>query len=207
MFSFTKRPERFLDFNGQKLELDLSFNNVIASYSIIENKELSDEERINQAFKRLFNDKGATFDMSLKGEMVNSIFTYLSKRPYDFESIGNADGGEQEPVIDFEQDAGAIYASFMEQYGIDLNKELGRMHWDTFIALFDNLNGDTAINRIVGYRQDDLSGYEDDQKGLAHASEMKEYYKLDKVREMEKENMGKMSGNAQSIFDSLFNQK
>lgn len=209
MYSFTKRPEESINVLGEELRANLSFDNVIASYSILEDKSLSDEQKIERCFSKLIVGH-EEFDMSLKSEVVNSLFGYLSKRPYSYHNDGGEEGDDTNelPMLDFEQDAGAIYASFMDQYGIDLNEHLGKMHWDVFIALFMNLNGETAINRIMSYRQDDLSGYDDDPDGLAHAADMKELYKLDKVREIENDpSKDKMTGNAQSIFDSIFNSK
>lgn len=207
MFSFTKTPETKLSFLGREYRLDLSFNVVIEAFGVTDNQDLSDEEKVDKCFNLLVKDDFAYDDLSIKAEVISSLFGYLGKRPYGYDDDSDEDNTIKPiPNIDFEQDAGAIYASFLDQYGIDLNQQLNRMHWDTFIALFDNLSGDTAINQIISYRQDDLTDYEDDAKGLARASELKEHYKLDKVRKLEEdETRDKFSGNAQSIFSSMFN--
>lgn len=210
MYSFTKRPEETINVLGDEMRLDLSFNNVISTYSILEKSDISDEDKVQQCFKKLVNDT-SSLSISVKSEIVGSIFDYLAERPYSEpvdESEQSSSGQQDLPIVDFEQDAAAIYASFMEQYGIDLNEHLGKMHWDVFIALFTNLGVETPIKRIISYRQDDLSGYDDDPNGLAHAAEMKELYKLDKVRAIENDSTrDKMTGNAQSVFDSIFNSK
>jgi hypothetical protein len=208
MYSFTKPPEKSIELAGQRYKVNFAFDNVIGAFSLMDNQELSDEEKINQCFDLLIVSEFPYDQLSIKSAIIRDLFKYLGKRPY-----GQATEEDEEdtpnplPFVDFEQDAGAIYASFYAQYGIDLNSQRQRMHWDAFIALFDNLSSDTAIRQIIGYRMDDLTGYDDDNEGFARASELKEYYKLDKIKEIEDdETRDKFSG-GQSMFDSFFNQR
>ena len=52
-------------------------------------------------------------------------------------------------TLDWEQDAEYIYAAFLQQYGIDLEKE--HPHWHKFLALFYGLVG-TKLNDIMAAR-------------------------------------------------------
>lgn len=65
---------------------------------------------------------------------------------------GRDDDGEQ--LIDFQQDAGVIYASFRQQYGIDLAKET--LHWWAFRMLLSGLGEGTALGSRVQLRTLDL---------------------------------------------------
>ena len=58
------------------------------------------------------------------------------------------EGGE--PLFDFEQDAGAIYASFRAQYGLNLLRE--PLHWFEFRELLAGLDEQTAFGARVRLR-------------------------------------------------------
>lgn len=64
----------------------------------------------------------------------------------------------------------------MEQYGIDLIKEQGKLHWDKFKALLDGLGPDTQFRRIVTIRQRTTDGLEGEE--LAALMEQQQYYRL-----------------------------
>lgn len=61
---------------------------------------------------------------------------------------------ENERLLDFEMDAGVIYASFMQQYGIDLVSE--KMHWWKFRMLLAGLGEGTPLGNRVQLRTLDL---------------------------------------------------
>lgn len=80
----------------------------------------------------------------------------------------------KEPVYSFAQDAPYIYAAFKEQYGIDLTEV--EMHWWKFMALFESLNEDTKMSRIMYYRKVSTSGLPKEKR--AFLNEMKKLYKI-----------------------------
>lgn len=83
----------------------------------------------------------------------------------------------REPAYSFTQDAPYIYAAFKEQYGIDLTE--ARMHWWKFMALFESLNEDTKMSRIMYYRKASTSGLPKEKR--AFLNEMKKLYKIKEV--------------------------
>ena len=64
---------------------------------------------------------------------------------------------EDDPVMDFEQDADAIYASFRQQYGIDLIRE--PLHWMEFRLLLRGLCENTKFGELLKLRQLDPNDY------------------------------------------------
>lgn len=69
----------------------------------------------------------------------------------------NLDGIEKdnksvESVFDINFDSGAIYASFLSQYGIDLIK-IKSFHWFVFNVLLQNLGDDTPLQNRVKLRK------------------------------------------------------
>lgn len=115
-----------------------------------------------------------TFDNVLR--FYQLLGEYVSASPYG-NDVKNSDS-TQVPIryFSFTQDAPAIYASFMEQYGIDLIKEQGKLHWDKFKALLDGLGPDTQFRRIVTIRQRTTDGLEGEE--LAALMEQQQYYRL-----------------------------
>ena len=59
-------------------------------------------------------------------------------------------------TMDFEQDAGLIYAGFLQAYGIDLFQERNRMDWRIFIELVRGLPEGTEFSRVVKIRCTDI---------------------------------------------------
>jgi hypothetical protein len=60
-----------------------------------------------------------------------------------------------EPVMDFEQDAEAIYTSFRQQYGIDLIRET--LHWHEFRMLLRGLGSETKFGELLRIREMDIN--------------------------------------------------
>lgn len=82
---------------------------------------------------------------------------YLNHPPPDADSLftafvagDGATGGDEPPLIDFELDAGAIYASFRMQYGLDLLT--AKLHWFAFRELLAGLDEHTPLGLRVRLR-------------------------------------------------------
>ena len=81
----------------------------------------------------------------------------------------------------FKQDAPLIYAAFRQQYDIDLKKTLNReLHWWEFIALFEALNEDTKMAKVIYWRTCDISGLSKKQK--EHVLKMRGLYQLEEAQ-------------------------
>lgn len=75
----------------------------------------------------------------------------------------------------FCQDAPYIYAAFLEQYNIDLC-DIGYMHWWKFCAMFESLNENTQMSKIMYYRKVSTTGMSKDRRFFIN--EMKKRYRL-----------------------------
>lgn len=81
----------------------------------------------------------------------------------------------KDPAYVFSQDAAYIYAAFREQYGIDLT-QVESLHWWKFMALFESLDEDTKMSRIMYYRQASTSGMPKSRRSFIN--EMKKLYRI-----------------------------
>lgn len=71
--------------------------------------------------------------------------------------ITTGDSDDADPAkMDFEQDADAIYSSFMMDYGIDL-LDIEFLHWYKFQALLGGLSEKTALQGRIQLRELDTS--------------------------------------------------
>lgn len=191
MLSLTRSLGNEFIYKGNSFKLDLSFDVVLRFYEMLDDKRLSDSDKVMTAFEMFLNQSPNDADFVVTAfEQINK---YISMKPYgnDADDGGNViDNGH---LYSFQQDAEAIYSSFLEQYHIDLIDKQGKLHWDKFKALFQGLGPKTYLQRIIDIRTYDTS----DLKGeaLAKINEAKQYYELDvnktqEAKEMQFANLG-----------------
>lgn len=77
-------------------------------------------------------------------------------------------------AYDFEQDAEALYTSFLQAYRIDLSMD--KVHWWRFRRLMFGLPADTPFSQRLHYRTADTSSMGKEQK--KHYSKMKRLYAI-----------------------------
>lgn len=84
-------------------------------------------------------------------------------------------GGNEKPCFDLEYDFGYVNAAFMHSYGIDLREK--NIHWWMFWELFEALDPEEKIMKIIYYRSCDLNDIKnkDEKKRIR---KMKELYAL-----------------------------
>jgi len=90
-------------------------------------------------------------------EAANAMWDFFSGA--EKQGSKTKDGRCDKRLFDFSQDAEAIYASFLYDYGIDLN--CTDMHWHQFLALFRNLSPDSPFMRVVALRSIDVDEIKD----------------------------------------------
>ena len=73
------------------------------------------------------------------------------------------------PPMDFEFDADVMYASFLQQYGIDLLR-VERLHWYAFLTLLRGLGEGTALSARLYVRGRDTSKLRGKEKQSAEAA-------------------------------------
>lgn len=175
MSLLTEYPSSLLRYNGHRIRMCCSYDNVLEVQRLYKDPSLSDLEKADQALVML---TGSPFRLWLMGEgekiqLLNKIYEEqirIPKKP----SVG-----KRIRSFDFELDAEYIYASFLQDYGMDLVKEQGRLHWKQFVALFQGLTSKTKIKEIMRIRAMDVpepNGH--NQKEIQNIMELKTYYAL-----------------------------
>lgn len=177
MLSLTQPLGNEFVYASKTYHLDLAFDTVLRFYEMLDDKRLNDADKIATAFEMFFGEPVTDGDFAL--DAFQQISKYLSMKPY-----GNDDEEDDERVAkdprrlySFKQDAEAIFASFYQQYGINLVQEQGKLHWDEFKALFQGLGPQTWFERILDIRTKDTKDLEGE--ALSKLIEAKQLYELD----------------------------
>lgn len=114
----------------------------------------------------MFDEPQKLSDVSMR-EIIFAFMDFLSCKPCE-QTIASGDE-QSDPVergpeiLSYKIDAPYIIAGFLQCYGIDL-LEIPYMHWWKFKMLFDGLNEETTIKKMVYYRSVDLSEIKDKEE-------------------------------------------
>lgn len=169
-----------------------AFDIVLEIQNLYRETDLTDFEKIECALKMLVkNDWNLRlFSHVEKVALMTEIsrkFIQVKKRPKMKQN--------PVPVLDFEEDGDYIYASFMQEYGIDLIDQQGKLAWKKFLWLFNGLSPETKIKQVMRIRGMEIPKYTGkNMKQIQEIQELKSYYALP-IR----------GGGGQSGLDLLFN--
>lgn len=132
--------------------------------------------------------------LSLTPHETQGIFERLAwfmRGGEDAEEAAPRGGKSKERVLDYEKDIDALYAAFLQSYGVDLYEYkngmplIKTMHWWKFLALANNLPpGSTLVDYYMHYRGLDVSKLsrktDADKKHVQQIIDIKLRVRLDK---------------------------
>lgn len=174
-----------------KIMVNPAFDTVLEIQKLFREEELTETEKLDISLRMLVRNEWnlRMFTSSEKDMLLNRIYKQcinVKKRP--------SMRPQPVPVLDFEEDGEYIYASFLQDYRIDLIDRQGELPWRKFIALFDGLTDDTKIKKVMKIRGMEIPEYNGhNQKQIQNIIELQSYYALP-VR----------GGGGQSGLDALF---
>jgi hypothetical protein len=138
-------PEK-VEIEGEEVEINTDYRNVLLYFRMLKDEELEERDKVDIAIRLFFKSVPKDIEKAIKYINEEYIVSWGRKKIRKF-----GQRGLERAVFDFEQDGGLIFASFWQEYGIDLRKE--KMHWRAFKALFDGLSEGTALRRVIQFRQ------------------------------------------------------
>ncbi|EEW9887867.1 hypothetical protein HFV79_002112 [Listeria monocytogenes] len=184
-------------YENEDYQLDLTFDNVLRVLELNGDTRLEDYFRVNLAIEVLFENETpwSQFDEDNPYQSIQEkilvlldIFeNYIVKDDakgiqYDIDGnkmpVATGEGEEEQAYYSLTQDSDYIYASFLQDYNIDLIDARGKLHWYKFRALFDSLRDDTAIKSIMNIRQTELPTGKGSEKEREALIKLKNHYKL-----------------------------
>ena len=133
-------PESITDADGTVYSVDADFRTVLRCIRVCTDPDVEAKDALYMLMMWFF-----------KGVLVPNATALFS----EFIDSGIEDDGDP-AKMDFEQDADAIYSSFMMDYGIDL-LDVPFLHWKKFQALLSGLSDKTALQCRMQLRDLDTS--------------------------------------------------
>ncbi len=141
------------DFKGHEMAVDTRVKTALSCLFFLRRRDVSDNARAEFCSRSLFG-MGYGEVLSKTGctpaELDGQMGRFLAGAPKaERKTADNL--ADSKPVFDFVQDSGSIIAAFRQNYGLSM-LEVQRMHWWEFLALFENLSGETMFSRIKDIR-------------------------------------------------------
>ena len=172
----TDYEEDAVVYDGKRYTLDLAYDAVLNVKRMYQDSNLEEVTKLEAALEILLDPPGQASRLSLKsaGELLEIIFEEKI-----IEKPRNVVPSNPVRLVDFELDGEYIYASFLQDYGIDLIEQQGKLGWKKFLALFDGLSEKTKMREVMKIRGMELPRPNRfNQKEIQKLQEMKAYYAL-----------------------------
>jgi len=191
MFKLTDTLINEIEINGRMYSLDMSFDNILSLIDMLNDKELDDVTQILTGIEMLVTEP-LECPIEEKAEIFFKLYETLidgnKEDDVEYDIEGNpmpVQSKEKEvDIYDIAQDAEYIYASFLQDYGMDLFEQQGILHWDKFKALLVGLRDDTKFKKVLEIRQMPLPKGKGTGEQRKQVEELKKAYAL-KPREQE----------------------
>jgi Bacteriophage Gp15 protein len=158
--------------------VDMSFDNILRIFQMFQDDLIADHRKMTLAIQMLvINESELEFS---DFDEIPKLFSMLMKRFLDIDVTKKSEDGKQTKTFDYEKDAELIYASFFAVYKIDLFEMQGKLHWKKFNALLSNLNDESPLKKVIGYRTMKIpSSKEASKEYISHIRKMKRIYSLE----------------------------
>lgn len=195
-------PE-YIEINEKKYKINTDFKIAIECNRIAEDKNIGDLERSLAIIYLLFGDEAIN-----DGKNNIKLYTKILELAKKYLLCGKEYNTEanSKPDMDFIEDYGYIWASFMSDYnGLDLDNV--NMHWYKFMDLMNGLSnselGDCCIlNRIRNLRNFDLKDIKD-AKEKEKIKKAQKQVALKKYQNVKKEATKEQLKSAEEFYKAL----
>lgn len=170
--------------NGTTYDIDLSFDNVLRLYDLLNDGDIPDIKKSETGLIMLIGDDLGDCEPQEKVDIFVELFENTVGReakdnqPVDLDGNPMPSNEENEKVYSLKEDAAYIYASFMSDYGIDLIDQQGKLHWLKFRALLQGLTDGSKFLRVVEIRTMELPTGKGSGKQREQVKKLKNQYAL-----------------------------
>lgn len=161
--------------------LNLAFDNVLRLLDLIKDPLIDDNTKIITGNEMLLGEQ-LELNIEEQAEIFKFIFQHFIGDGEEPEEALDIEGNplpqvateSNEKIYSIDEDADFIFASFYQDYGIDLIEVQGTLHWKKFRALLGGLRKDTRFKEVLEIRTMELP------KGKGTAKERERIRKLKK---------------------------
>ena len=156
MFKLHEKLETEVEIDGEVYEVNLAFDNVMLLLTIVDDRSLTDEEKVDAGIYTLLGTQlELEIDQRVKvfEALMENFIQGSDKRGLQVDLEGNVmPEVNRKPVYDLFHDGEYIYSSFRQAYGMNLLEEQGRLDWREFKALLRDLPDDTKLKQVIDIR-------------------------------------------------------
>lgn len=190
MFSIFLKNKHEVEYKGEILEYNDSFDTILKVFLLSKDKEATDVDKITISISLLFGEEIAkSLPIEKQFELYCLVAEDLngSKEQGHSELLTDIEGNvipveliaeeEHERLVSFTQDSEEIFSSFLQQYGIDLIEQQGKLSYCKFIALLRNIGEDTPLGKLEKIRS-----YKPDTETKNYDLEMKKLQSIVAIR-------------------------
>lgn len=164
------------------LKIDTNFRSFILYELLMQDNKVEIEDKIALALNIFYKE----IPKDIK-KAIDVINWFYARGDIDKKEAKISKENTKKKIYSYEHDANYIYSAFLSQYRLDLN-EIEYLHWWKFKSLFEGLNEENQICKIMGYRAVDLSKIKDKETKNKY-KKLKQAWSLpDERTEEEKEN-------------------
>lgn len=185
----TDYEDHTICFRGREYILDLAYDTVLNIQRMFRERKMDDADLLMEALK-LFGIPEKAILLSAQEEAADLLQEIFEQK---VQTKTRPKVGKQKKLFDFEDDGEYIYASFMQDYGIDLIDMQGKLPWRRFIALFQGLSDKTKIKEVMRIRGMEVpEPTKTNQKEIQNLMELKAYYALNYQEDNGKEGLERL---------------
>lgn len=159
--------------DGTECPINSGFRTVLRCYELQGDNEILSGDSLLEIL-RLFYGRRRMYTQGHIDQMLWFFACGREKKKKHFPR--KIAGLNDKQPFDFNEDADLIYAGFLQQYGIDLQKE--DMHWWKFMILLENLGSETRLQKIMEYRTIDTASKHLSKEQRKYYQAMQGYYGL-----------------------------
>lgn len=184
MFDLAYPINDTVEINGTDYTLDMSFDNVLRLFDLLEDETIHDLQKSVTGLKMLINDDLKDYEPHERTEIFVQLFKQTvgkeaeDNQPVDIQGNPMPSNNKDEKVYSIKEDAPYIFAGFYQEYGIDLFEQQGKLHWNKFKAMLMSLRKDTRFKEIIEIRTMDLPSGKGSGKQREEVKKLKKQYAL-----------------------------
>ncbi len=176
--------EDTVEINGTTYDIDLSFDNVLRLYDLLNDSDVPDDKKTETGLIMLIGDDLDSFEPQEKVDIFVELFENTvgkeakENQPVDLDGNPMPSNDKEEKVYSLKEDADYVFASFYQDYGIDLHEMHGKLHWEKFKALLGGLRKDTRFKEVIEIRTMELPTGKGSAKQRENIQKLKRHYAL-----------------------------
>ena len=183
------------------IPINLSYNRVLKVADAFRDPEIDVETKNVIALKIFFDIKEEQLEAKKLVLYLNLLPKVLEILGYDLKTAESGNlkkKNDDEKVADLSVDNDRIYASFLQDYGIDLVDEIDNMHYFKYRMLVSNLSSNTALSQAIEIRTAEIPA-----PNKHNTAQRLKLIKLKDELAIVKETQEQIDERLNAIFDSL----